>query len=124
MAQIITVDFAARRAATRGTQDTIMPGERDRAKAEQPARDRRRVETITAPTPIVPMPASQVMGSSAAQPACEPVKSQQPDSLVDACAEMRVRAAALAAAVEDLRQASAELERLPRLARELCEAAV
>lgn len=46
------------------------------------------------------------------------------DSLVDACARMRSDTAALRDAVENLRRATADLHRLPALARELCEAVV
>jgi hypothetical protein len=46
------------------------------------------------------------------------------DSLVDACARMRADTAALRDAVENLRRATADLGRLPALARELCEATI
>jgi hypothetical protein len=46
------------------------------------------------------------------------------DSLVDACAHMRADTAALRDAVENLRRATADLHRLPALARELWEAVV
>jgi hypothetical protein len=46
------------------------------------------------------------------------------DSLVDACARMRADTAALRDAVENLRRATADLHRLPALARELCEATI
>lgn len=44
--------------------------------------------------------------------------------LVAACAEMRAHTTALSAAVEELRHASVGLSDLPRLARELCRAAL
>jgi hypothetical protein len=68
----------------------------------------------TAAAPVDQPPARPRTGTEA-----PPAKS-----LTVCCAEMRTHTAALAAAIADLKRASEELSDLPRLARELCAAAL
>ena len=120
MGQVIEVDFAAR--ASTATRSTVDPS------------------SIPAPM-LIPLKADPV-GASATPMVTEAVSTPVLDSsrqvarpvatadagehenLVDACARMRADTAALRDAVEKLRRATADLHRLPALARELCEAAV
>ena len=125
MGQVITVDFAARKTSSHTNAADTPP-----ASVGQPA-----VHAVAAPTAVssiptspVPTPPVPMASAGKAVPAArmprDTAETRQPNNLVEACAEMRVQADALAAAVENLRRASDDLKSLPRLARELCEAAV
>ena len=114
MGQVITVDFAARKTSSHpNAADT------QSASVGQPASD----AVVALPT-ASPVPMSPAGEEPAARRLHDTAETRQSDNLAEACAEMRVRADALAAAVENLRRASDDLQSLPRLARELCEAAV
>ena len=74
----------------------------------------RRPRAQTAAAPVDQPPARPRTGTEA-----PPAKS-----LTACCAEMRTHTDALAAAIADLKRASEDLSDLPRLARELCAAAL
>ena len=119
MGQLITVDFSARKTSSHTNAADTPP-----ASVAQPA-----VQAVAAPPAVSSVPTSPVQMSSAgdapaARMSRDTAETRQPDNLAEACAEMRARSNALAAAVENLRQASDELQSLPGLACELCEAAV
>ena len=122
MGQVIRIDFEARKVTTdpvtTETAPCVSTGGSDIRQAE----------------PIWQLEDHQsTTNSSASRPAARPATSvavttetniRPPKSLVESCAEMRAQSQALVAAIEDLKRASAGLADLPRLARELCEAAV
>jgi hypothetical protein len=120
MGQLIEVDFTARtNTASRTSADpsvtpeaSIVPLRVDAAATGAAA------DVTEAVSPSIPNGGGQTVTAAAPRNACES------PSLVDACARMRAETAALREAVENLRRATADLHRLPALARELCEAAV
>jgi hypothetical protein len=120
MGQLIEVDFTARtNTASRTSADASVTPEasivplRVEAAATGAAAD---------VTEVVSPPIPNGGGQTGTVPA--PRHAGEGPSLVDACARMRAETAALREAVENLRRATADLHRLPALARELCEAAV
>jgi hypothetical protein len=120
MGQLIEVDFTARtNTASRTSADpsvtpeaSIVPLRVDAAATGAAA------DVTEAPSPSIPNGGGQTVTATA------PRNAGEGSSLVDACARMRAETAALQEAVENLRRATADLHRLPALARELCEAAV
>lgn len=120
MGQVIEVDFAAR--ASTATRSTGGP-----SSIPAPPVIPLKVESVGASdTPMVTETRSPTVLDSSRPVACVvgTLKAAEDDSLVDACARMRADTAALRDAVENLRRATADLHRLPALARELCAAAV
>jgi hypothetical protein len=120
MGQLIEVDFTARtNTASRISADpsvipeaSIVPLRVDAAATGAAAA----VTKIVSPS--IPDGGDRTVTATAPRNSCEG------SSLVDACARMRAETAALREAAENLRRATADLHRLPALARELCEAAV
>jgi hypothetical protein len=120
MGQLIEVDFTARtNTASRTSADpsvtpeaSIVPLRVDGAATGAAAE----VTEVVSP--------SYTDGGGRTGSSATPRHADEGPSLVDACALMRAETAALRDAVENLRHATADLHRLPALARELCEAAV
>ena len=119
MGQVITVDFAARKTSSHPNAADTPP-----ASGGQPASDAVVALPTVSSVQTSPVPMSPAGEEPAARMPRDTAETRQPDNLADACAEMRVRADALASAVEKLRRASDDLQSLPGLARELCDAAV
>ena len=119
MGQVITVDFAARKTPSHTNAADTPP-----ASGDQPASRAVAMLPAVSVLPTSPVPMASAGEAPAARWPHDTTETRQPDTLVAACAEMRVRSDALAAAVENLRRASDELQCLPGLARELCDAAV
>jgi hypothetical protein len=115
MGQLIEVDFTARtNTASRISADPSVTPEASIV----PLRVDAAADVTEAVSPSIPDGGDRT-GSAAAHR-----NAGEGPSLVDACARMRAETAALREAVENLRRATADLHRLPALARELCEAAV
>ena len=119
MGQVITVDFAARKTSSHTNAADAPP-----ASGGQPASDAVVALPTVSSVQTSPVPMSPAGAVPAARMPRDTAETRQSNNLAEACADMRVRADALAAAVENLRRASDDLQSLPRLARELCEAAV
>jgi len=120
MGQVIKVDFAARVTE---------------AQASTPD------HSIHAATSVVPFQVNRTDNDSLAEapasfsvrerasaelpsPSVSTASSRQPTSLTEACARMRSDTEALKQAIENLKRATSDLDRLPAMARELCEAVV
>jgi hypothetical protein len=120
MGQVIQVDFTAQTGqATRSTGDpSSIP-----APAVVPLNAAGAGESDT---PMVTEPGSPTVSASndLTVHAVATPNGTAEDSLVNACARMRADTATLRDAVENLRRATADLNRLPALARELCEATI
>jgi hypothetical protein len=121
MGQVIQIDFAARR--------------RNVATSESPDQRSEADTAITSET--VREPCGTAGGVSDLKPANAAVDGRdrdavtgphaagtEPRNLLEACARMRAETLALKNSIDDLKRATADLQRLPSLARELCEAAV
>jgi hypothetical protein len=120
MGQVIQIDFAARRnvatsespaqpyeAAAAVTSDTV----------GEPGGTARRVPELNPVNAALDgSDRDAVTGSNAAE--------TEPRNLLEACARMRAETLALKNSIDELQRATADLQRLPALARELCEAAV
>ncbi len=140
MGQVIHLDFTARRTSPSPTQASAPAAAPAAAPVQAPA-------TTVPHAPVAIVDGSQIAvaapasgtRSTARQPRAQtPAKvvdqplirartgSEAPPakSLTACCAEMRTHTDALAAAIADLKRASADLADLPRLARELCAAAL
>jgi hypothetical protein len=120
MGQLIEVDFTARtNTASRTSADPSMSSEASiiPLRVDAPATGAATGVTEVV-SPSIADGGDQTVGAAA------PRNAGDGPSLVDACARMRAETAALRDAVENLRRATADLHRLPALARELCEAAV
>ena len=120
MGQVIQIDFAARRNV---------------ATSEIPAQPYKSAAAVT--SDIVGEPGGHVGRAGDLKPFSAAVDDRdrgavtgsneaetEPRNLLDACARMRAETLALKNSIDDLKQATADLQRLPALARELCEAAV
>jgi hypothetical protein len=122
MGQVIRIDFEARKVttdpATTATAPCVSTGGSEIPQVEPIYRreDPQSTTNSSASRPVE-RPATPVAVRTKSN-------SRPPKSLVESCAEMRAQSQALVAAIEDLKRASAELADLPRLTRELCEAAV
>ena len=120
MGQVIQIDFAARR--------NVAP-------SESPARRSEANTAITSDT------VRELCGTAGGGTDLKPVNAAadgsdreavtgphaagtEPRNLLEACARMRAETLALKNSIDDLKRATADLQRLPALARELCEAAV
>lgn len=120
MGQLIEVDFTARtNTVSRISADPSMTSEASIVLLRVDAS-----ETIAAAEVTEVVSPSIADGGGQTGGAAAPRNAGEGQSLVDACARMRAETAALRDAVENLRRATADLHRLPALARELCEAAV
>lgn len=120
MGQVIKVNFTAQ-------TSTATPNTADQSPiSEQAVVPLRANSTELSDTPEIMQAVSPKASNSGAQTAT-PLATTNPaagNSLVDACARMRADTAALREAVRNLRRATADLDRLPAMARELCEAAI
>lgn len=120
MGQVIQIDFAARR--------NVAP-------SESPARRSEANTAITSDT------VRELCGTAGGGTDLKPVNAAadgsdreavtgphaagtEPRNLLEACARMRAETLALKNSIDDLKRATTDLQRLPALARELCEAAV
>ncbi|MBK1669038.1 hypothetical protein CKO28_13450 [Rhodovibrio sodomensis] len=121
MGQVIQIDFAARRnvatsespaqlyeAAAAVTSETV----------GEPGGTARRVPELK------PVNAAPVDGSDRDPGTGSRAAGTEPRNLLEACERMRAETLALKNSIDDLKRATADLQRLPALARELCEAAV
>ncbi|MBK1671551.1 hypothetical protein CKO28_26490 [Rhodovibrio sodomensis] len=120
MGHVIEVDFTSRtNTASRTSADPSMSSDASIVPLHVDAS-----ETIaTAEVPEVVSPSIPDGGGRTGN-STKPRHAGEGSNLVDACARMRADTAALQEAVENLRRATADMHRLPALARELCEAAV
>ena len=120
MGQVLQIDFAARRSIVT---------------SESPA------QPYKADAPITSETFSEPCGNAGRAADLKPVSAavddsdrgavtvsnaaeKEPRNLLEACARMRSEMLALKNSIDDLKRATADLQRLPALARELCEAAV
>jgi hypothetical protein len=120
MGQVIQIDFAARRnvatsaspaqpyeAAAAVTSDTV----------GEPGGTARRVPELN--------PVNAALDNSDREAVTGPhAAGTEPRNLLEACERTRSETLALKNSIDDLKRATADLQRLPALARELCEAAV
>jgi hypothetical protein len=121
MGQVIRIDFEARKLntdpVTTETAPCVSTGGSDIRQVEPIWRREDHQSTTNSSASRTARPATIVAVTTE-------TNIRPPKSLVESCAEMRAQSQALVAAIEDLKRASAGLADLPRLARELCEAAV
>jgi hypothetical protein len=119
MGQVISVDFSQR------TKRAPRPSDVRAEPETPPALTFGRPAPIVAPAPDTAVAAPNV--GPVAQPAvapAAPAATSTPGSLAEVCARMRAETDALQAAMAELKRATADLHRLPALARELCAAAL
>ena len=122
MGQVIRIDFEARKVTTdpvtSETAPCVSTGGTD-IRLGEPSRQREDNQSTT--SPFESRPAEGPVTKCAVLPK---TNGRPPKSLIESGAEMRAQSEALVAAIEDLKRASAGLAELPRLARDMCDAAI
>jgi hypothetical protein len=120
MGQVIQIDFAARRRNVATSENLAQPYEADTAITSDIVREP--CATAGGVTDLKPVNAA-VDGRDRDAVTGPHAAGTEPRNLLEACERMRAETLALKNSIDDLKRATADLQRLPALARELCEAA-